>query len=164
MDYFIDNRNTLTIGGNMVRGEFKTDDEINIFRDTVFKLPQPDAADKGIRNSKNDGTFKNYGASLSFKHNFAKPDKELTVDVNYNYSKNDNVGDFNTQYYFTNNAPKTPRAIEQSKGGGTSGFFTAQTDFVNPLSKTSKMEMGVRAALRTFTSFNDNYIKVCRKI
>jgi outer membrane receptor protein involved in Fe transport len=159
MDYFIDNRNTLTIGGNIVRGEFKTDDEINIFRDTVFKLPQPDAADKGIRNSKNDGTFKNYGASLSFKHNFTKPDKELTVDVNYNYSKNDNVGDFNTQYYFTNNAPKAPRAIEQSKGGGTSGFFTAQTDFVNPISKNSKMEMGLRAALRTFTSFNDNYIK-----
>ncbi len=158
MDYFIDNRNTLTIGGNIVRGQFKSNDEINIFRDTNF-INYPTTYDKGFRTSKSIANFRNYGSTLSFKHNFTKSGKELTADINYNYSKNDNTGNFNTQYFYLNNDPKFPAAVEQSKGGGTTSFFTAQTDFANPISKTVKIEMGIRAALRKFTSFNDNYIK-----
>ncbi|MBK7885598.1 MAG: outer membrane beta-barrel protein [Chitinophagaceae bacterium] len=159
LDYLIDNRNTLTIGGNYVQGEFNSNDQINISRDTSFYIPQTVSADRGFRTSNSTSNFTNYGAALSFKHNFAKADKELTADINYNNSKNENVNDFNTQYFLLNNDPKSPVIAEQSRGGGTTDFFTAQMDFVNPLSKTSKMEMGVRAALRNFTSFNDNYVR-----
>jgi outer membrane receptor protein involved in Fe transport len=157
MDYFIDNRNTLTIGGNIVRGQFKTNDVINTYRDTVKTYGT--ISDRGERKSNTIGNFYNYGATLSFKHNFAKANKEWTADVNYNYSKNNNTGDFNTQYFFTSNSPKSPLIVEQSKGGGTSQFFTAQTDFVNPITDKIKIETGVRAAFRNFTSFNDNYIQ-----
>jgi outer membrane receptor protein involved in Fe transport len=156
MDYFIDNRNTITIGGNIVRGQFKTNDVINIFRDTIFSS-FPKVEDKGSRTSASIGNFRNYGSSLSFKHNFAKASKEFTADVNFNYSKNDNLGDYNTQYLFANNTPKTPLVTEQAKGGGSSKFLTIQTDFVNPINATSKMEMGLRTAIRNFTSFNNNY-------
>ena len=157
MDYFIDNRNTLTIGGNIVRGQFKTDDKINIFRDTVF-IPIT-IADKGYRTSYSVGNFRNYGSTLSYKHNFTKAGKELTADMNFNYSKNDNQGDFSTQYFYMNNNPKTPLIAEQTLGGGTTKFFTAQTDYTNPITSKSKIEMGARMAVRNFTSFNDNYIK-----
>ena len=157
MDYFIDNRNTLTIGGNIVRGQFKTDDKINIFRDTVF-IPIT-IADKGYRTSYSVGNFRNYGSTLSYKHNFTKAGKELTADMNFNYSKNDNQGDFSTQYFYMNNNPKTSLIAEQTLGGGTTKFFTAQTDYTNPITSKSKIEMGARMAVRNFTSFNDNYIK-----
>ncbi len=157
MDYFMDNRNTLTIGGNIVRGQFKAKDQINISRDTVY-IPIT-VADRGLRGSSSIGNFRNYGSTLSFKHNFAKANKELTADVNFNYSKNDNSGDYSTQYFYLNNNPKTPLAVEQSKGGGTTKFFTAQTDYTNPITTTSKIEMGARTAVRNFTSFNDNYIQ-----
>ena len=157
MDYFIDNRNTITVGGNIVRGQFKTDDIINIYRDTVKTTAT--ISDRGLRTTKNIGNFYNYGSTLSFKHNFAKANKELTADANYNYSKNDNTGDFNTQYFYLTNNPKTPMIIERSKGGGTTQFFTVQSDFANPVTAKIKIEMGVRAAFRSFTSFNDNYVK-----
>lgn len=157
MDYFIDNRNTITVGGNIVRGQFKTDDIINIYRDTVKTTGT--ISDRGLRTTKNIGNFYNYGSTLSFKHNFAKANKELTADANYNYSKNDNTGDFNTQYFYLTNNPKTPMIIERSKGGGTTQFFTVQSDFANPVTAKIKIEMGVRAAFRSFTSFNDNYVK-----
>jgi outer membrane receptor protein involved in Fe transport len=157
MDYFIDNRNTLTIGTNIVRGRFTTDDLISIKRDTVgIAVP---LSDYGSRTSNSEADFKNFGSTLSYKHNFAKTGKEWTADVNYNYSKNNNVGDFLTQYFNINSTPKTPLFTEQTRGGGTTKFLTAQTDYVNPLTKDMKVEMGLRAAIRDFTSFNDNYYK-----
>jgi outer membrane receptor protein involved in Fe transport len=155
MDYFIDNRNTLTVGGNIVRGQFKTDDVINIYRDSV--KTSGTISDRGVRKSNSTGNFYNYGATLSFKHNFAKANKELTADVNYNYSKNNNISDYNTQYFFLNNNPKSPQSVEQSKGGGTSSFVTVQTDYANPINDKMKIETGLRASFRDFTSFNNNY-------
>ena len=157
MDYFIDNRNTLSIGGNIVRGQFKTNDVINTYRDTV--RPSGTISDRGERSSKNTGNFRNYGATMSFKHNFAKANKEWTADLNYNYSKNDNIGDYNTQYFYPTNTPKTPLVVERSKGGGTTQFFTAQTDYSDPITSKMKIETGLRAAFRYFTSFNDNYVQ-----
>lgn len=157
MDYFIDNRNTLSIGGNIVRGQFKTDDVINTYRDTV--RPSGTISDRGERTSKSTGNFRNYGATMSFKHNFAKANKEWTADLNYNYSKNDNIGDYNTQYFYPTNTPKTPLVVERSKGGGTTQFFTAQTDYTDPISSKMKIETGLRASFRNFTSFNDNYVQ-----
>ena len=140
-----------------MHGHFVTDDQINIYRDTVGVNI---VRDRGSRTSKNVGNFNNVGSTLSFKHNFARAGKEWTADLNYNYSKNDNTGDYNTQYFYINNNPKTPAYVEQAKGGGTSGFFTVQTDYANPFNSKMKIEGGIRAAFRNFTSFNDNYIQV----
>lgn len=154
MDWLIDNRNTITIGGNIVRGHFKTNDLINIFRDTM----PANISDRGERTSSNTGDFRNYGSTLSYKHNFAKANKEWTADLNYNYSKNNNDGDYSTQYFYTNNNPKTPVYVDQAKAGGTTQFFTAQTDYADPITKTMKIEAGVRGSFRNFTSFNNQYI------
>lgn len=159
MDYFIDNRNTITLSGNIVRGRFATVDEININKDTVSLLSIPTGREYGLRTSDFVGNFRNYGATLGYKHNFAKTGKEWTADANFNASKNDNGGDFLTQYTNLNTGTKTPLFAERTEGGGTNRFLTLQTDFVNPLTSTKKMEVGVRAAFRNFTSFNDNYIR-----
>lgn len=157
-DYFIDNRNTITFGGNIVRGQFKSKDVINILRDTLFNN-NTKVSDYGYRATDNIGNFRNYGSTISFKHNFAKANKELTADVNYNYSKNDNTGDFVSQYFTGNNNPKTPLTFEETKGGGVTKFLTVQTDFVNPITDKIKIEMGVRGAFRDFSSFSNNFIK-----
>ena len=155
MDYFIDNRNTITIGGNIVRGRFKTDDVINIFRDTT-NVANP-ISDNGYLASKTVFNFHNYGSTLSFKHNFAKSGKEWTADANFNYSKNDNNSDYTSQYFYsTNNSPKTPLLVTQANGGGVTKFLTVQTDYVNPITDKMKIEMGLRGAFRDFSSFNHN--------
>ncbi len=156
-DYFIDNRNTITVGGMFVKGQFKNSDYINIERDTLYQNNLL-LTDLGIRDTRTSFQFRNVGASISFKHNFAKPSKEWTVDVNYNNSRNENAGDYHTQSFYTNNTAKTSARVERTGGGGTTKFFTAQTDFVNPISENIKMEMGVRAAVRNYESRLSNYV------
>ncbi len=102
--------------------------------------------------------FKNYGSTLSFKHNFAKAGKEWTADANFNYSNNFNTSDYKSQYYDANMVPEPEMAAERSSGGGTTKFLTAQTDFVNPITATKKIETGLRMALRNYDSNNDNFI------
>ena len=161
-DYFIDNRNTITISGNFSRGQFKNRDLININRDTVFNSfsgLDSTTADYGNRNSNSTNNFRNYGSSFSYKHNFAKAGKDISADVNYNYSKNDNVNEFNTRYFYLSNAPKTPLIYEKSEGGGNSKFFTSQVDFSDPITDKIKLEAGGRIAIRNFYSYNNNFIK-----
>ena len=157
LDFLMDNRNTLSIAGNMVRGQFKNTDLFNVNRDTTYTTYS--ISDYGNRNSNSVFNFRNYGATLSFKHNFAKANKEITADVNYNYRKNDNDNQISTQYFYPDTNPKTPLIFQSSLGGGTTKFFTAQTDYSNPISATIKIETGARIALRNFNSFNDNFIR-----
>ena len=156
-DYFVDNRNTFTFSGNMSGGQFNNNDLIGITRDTIY--PTGSVFDYGNRTSSNKANFRNYGASVSYKHNFAKPNKSISADVNYNYSNNDNVGDFGTQFFNPNNSPKTPLIFERTAGRGNSKFFTSQIDYENPITDKIKIEAGARIALRSFSSLNDNFFK-----
>jgi outer membrane receptor protein involved in Fe transport len=157
-DYFIDNRNTLTVGGTYVKGKFDNDDFINIQRDTLYKNNML-LTDFGNRAAGTAFQFRNVGASVSYKHNFVKPNKEWTIDANYNSVKNENSGDYQTQYFNANGNPKTAAIVERTGGGGNTKFFTAQSDFVNPISANVKMEMGIRAAVRNYESNLSNYIQ-----
>ncbi len=53
---------------------------------------------------------------------------------------------------------KQQPGFERTGGGGTTKFFTAQTDFVNPISDNIKMEMGARVAVRNYESTLSNYV------
>ncbi|HUS03394.1 MAG TPA: outer membrane beta-barrel family protein [Chitinophagaceae bacterium] len=151
-DYFVDNRNTFTLSGVLVRGEFSSEDKINIAIDSVVNsLPFNKT---GIRNTEGSFNFRNYGSALSYKHNFAKAGKELTADGNFNYSKNNNLSFYESQY-FKNNITE-PLAMQKTIGGGVTKFFTAQSDYVDPITEKMKLEMGARMSVRNFNSSNDN--------
>lgn len=162
VDYFIDNRNTISLSGNMSKGQFKNNDLINIIRDTSFKnINGNDSinSDYGNRTSTSKSNFRNAGATLSFKHNFSKPNKEISADLNYNSSKNDNINEFGTQYFTESTVPKSPLIYQKSEGGGNSELFTSQIDFSNPITPKMKIEAGGRIAIRNFYSYNNNFIK-----
>lgn len=153
-DFFADNRNTFTLAGGIVNGKFNSRDLINIDRDSNFISYT--SAETGVRNTTSEFSFHNYISTLGYKHNFAKAGKEVTADANYSYSKNDNNSLYETQFYYDNNAPKGSIQKQQTLGGGTTKFFTAQTDFTNPVTEKIKLEMGARASIRNYNSFNDN--------
>jgi outer membrane receptor protein involved in Fe transport len=153
-DFFADNRNTFTLAGAIVDGKFNNQDLINIQRDSNFISYS--TSETGIRKSTGQFHFHNYGSTLGYKHNFAKGGKEITADANYNYSRNDNNSLYETQFYFMDNNPKGSIQKQQTLGGGTTKFFTTQTDFTNPITEKIKMEMGARASIRNYNSFNDN--------
>ncbi|MBL7825346.1 MAG: TonB-dependent receptor [Saprospiraceae bacterium] len=152
LDWFINNRNTLTISGNIHGGSFKAEDQLNrlekFYLDTL-----PDYDVQSTRFSNTDRQFRNIGSQLLYKYLFPKEGKEWTADLNYNTSVSDNNGDFRTEYL----GSSTP-SLEQQKGDGGNQFVTFQTDFVNPISKTQKIELGARAAIRDFNSNNASYV------
>ena len=152
LDFFADIRNTFTIAGSYVRGKFGNEDLINIQKDSNFV--NSFNRETALRGTDGEFQFRNIGTMFSYKHNFATAGKELTADINYNRSKNDNEGLYETQSFFSNNNPKGPLQKEQLIGGGNSKFVTMQTDFVNPLTDKMKFEMGARGSIRNFSSFN----------
>jgi len=154
-DYFPDNRNTFTLAGVIVQGKFNNIDLLHINRDSNFVSDA--TSETGLTNTDGNFTFNNYGSTFSFKHNFAKPNKDLTADVNYNYSKNTNNNEFSTQYFNEDNSPKTPLFQQKIAGGGTTKYFTAQTDYSNPISDKIKLETGLRGSVRNYSSFNENF-------
>ncbi len=157
LDFFIDNRNTLTLSANMVRGKFDVTDLLNIYRDTIRNFTT--ISESAIRSLYADISFKNTGFRAGFKHNFAREGRELTADANFNESNNTNTSDYSSRFYDANGNPKPFAGAERATGGGNTRFYTVQTDYVNPLSKTQKIETGLRIAARDYNSWNDNYIQ-----
>ena len=157
IDYLIDNRTTLTLSASKVRGNFDIDDQLNIYRDTFRSTGT--VAESAIRNLHADVSFKNTGASIGMKHNFASAGREWTADVNFNESDSKNTSNYNSNFYDGNGNPKPPSSAERATGGAITKFYTAQTDYVYPLSTTKKVETGIRVAARKYDSWNDNFIQ-----
>ncbi len=149
IDYFIDNRNTLSINGNYNKGNFKNDGSQVI--DSSETSP---AYSTTNRNTYSDFNNQNYGGQLSFKHNFAGINKNLSGDVNYNYSNSDRLSTIGSSNI------KTPGNLfkQQTDGKGTNKFLTVQTDYENQITENTKFEAGLRAAIRDFETENYQYV------
>jgi outer membrane receptor protein involved in Fe transport len=153
VDYFIDNRNTLTASANYMRGQFKNEETNSIRYDSFYTPIKRSTSD---RNTDADGYFQNVGATLSFKHNYAKPGHELTADVNLNKNKSNNDANFNSQFYNADNTPMGNAIKQLTHSGSSSTYWVIQTDYANPLTDNLKLETGLRAQVRDFTSLNNN--------
>ncbi len=153
LDYFIDNRNTFSVAGSYVKGQFDN-----------TQTQRVDSTIKSVYTSYNmistlsHAVFENKGAQLSYKHNFAKNGHDISADFNFNSSANDNQATINTQTYNTNGSTKGQALKQQTLGNGTNKFYTGQLDYENPITEDNKIEAGARAAIRDFTNLSDQYI------
>lgn len=150
VDLFLDNRNTLTISGNFVRGQFKPGDEITTITDYLY--PDGVLSSTYLRTSDQDRNFRNYGASMQFKHLFPKKGAEWTADLNFNRVRFEGGSAYHTQY----DTGVESRERQESLGQG--GFLTLQSDFVNPLDERTKLEGGVKATLRNNRNDNMSFV------
>jgi outer membrane receptor protein involved in Fe transport len=151
-DYFMDNRNTLTVSGSYVHGSFKNDQPsvIDSTIDNVF-------SSYTNQNSFSKFGFNNWGGQLSFKHNFAGNGHDITADVNYNSSTNNNNSTVGTNVFYPSGDPKLARS-QRTDGSGYNKFLTIQSDYENQLTENTKLEAGVRGAIRNFRNDNLQYL------
>lgn len=154
-DYFIDNRNTISLSGSIAKGSFKPSTSSSMETD-FLSIPVVSSLAERLSNSKN--TFQNSGTMLSYKRNFPKAGHELTADITYNRSKNSNTNLIKTDSLdlSTKNVVKT--SSQRQDGKGTNENFVFQTDYTNPLSDKSKFEMGVRVSIRKVDNKNDFFL------
>ncbi|HEY0612757.1 MAG TPA: outer membrane beta-barrel family protein [Chitinophaga sp.] len=150
-DWFVDNRNTLTISQGIVAGKFENKNDQQLF--DLSAAQQPIRYGTGIDN--NNHSFRNYTTQLGYKHTFAEAGKELTADFTFNRANGDDGTDYSIQYFDMGNEPITsPREPElrYGRGGGNTTYFTGQVDYTDPITATSKLEAGLRTTARTFNN------------
>ncbi len=145
IDYFIDNRNTITVNGNFNKGNFKNDG-----LQTIDSTPVNSTT---TRNTYTDFSNQSFGGQLSFRHNFAGINKNLTGDINYNSSNSDRATNINS-----NNKTSTNPYAQNTDGKGINKFLTIQSDYENQITENTKFEAGVRAAIRDFETENYQYV------
>lgn len=153
IDYLIDNRNTLSIAGNLVHGTFQPYTTSDIDVDTLYTAGTTYSFTHRL--SQSNSQFNNHGALLSFKHTFPKSGEEWTANANYSQGTNDNNNLVNSYIYNVKGGPLSSIYDQQQTINGTNKFFTAQTDYVLPLGEKSKFEAGARIAIRNIYSLTD---------
>ncbi len=164
LDYQINNRNTFTVAGTYVNGQFNIASNVS----DEFLSPSKLAFQKGTRVVTPENEFKNYGIQGIWKKTYAKKGKELTADLNYGFGNS-----VNNATWLTNvNALKSDGSVASSSqlkniisGGSDGNQVTFQLDYTNPINDSTKIEMGIRsyANLRTqdylfSTNINDKLL------
>ncbi|MCX6291604.1 MAG: TonB-dependent receptor [Bacteroidetes bacterium] len=156
IDYFIDNRNTITLAGIYNKGNFKPTDNISTVTDTIDSTGTRSSS--SVRVNESERNMQNIGGTFSFKHIYPREGREWTADVNYNGSKSDNTGNYHTQNYDSNKNPSGAVVNQSQTGNGKVDFTTIQTDYVDPLNEKMKIETGMRGAIRNYSSFTENFV------
>lgn len=152
IDYFIDNRNTLTISQVFVRGKMKPSNMSSILVD----LNSDGSVDSLLeRISNSQFQFRNMGTQIGFKHNFPKAGREWTADITYNKSRNENNNLISADYYVMPGRTFDDSYGQEQMGSGRNENLIIQTDYINPLNDKSKFELGARIAIRDVNSGNN---------
>lgn len=148
-DYFINNRNTISINGNSFRGSFSPYTQSDIYIDSLYNVKTSSFSQRVANTS---GVFKNKGGQVGYKHLFPKAGREWTADLNYNSSKNNNETLISTNYYSVPQNTLLSSYAQQQKTLGNNKSVVIQSDFVNPITDKSKMELGVRMQVKDISS------------
>lgn len=152
LDFLIDNRNTISIAGNFMRGQFDNEQTQKV--DSTIKSV---FSSYNQINTTSDAMMRNMGTQVSFKHNFTKSGHNISADFNYNSSNNESNASIGTQTYNNNGSTKGQALLQKTIGSGSTKNYILQADYENPISDDSKLEAGVRTAIRDFNNMSDQY-------
>ena len=148
VDWFVDNRNTLTFQGGYTRGKFQPEETFTSTIDSLFA--NGTSTSQSVRFSDQDRNFRNMEGAILFKHLFPKEGAEWTADITFNKIRFRGFSDYMTMF------DSGTEALENQANLGDAQFITIQTDIINPLSESIKLESGLRASIRENTSRNKN--------
>lgn len=152
LDYFVDNRNTISVTANYNRGQFDNDQSQRV--DSTIKSIKSSYSNIGTQSTAN---FRNLGTQLSYKHNFQKNGHNISSDYNYNKSSNDNLSNINNFTYNLDGTQKGTPILQRGVGEGSTTNHTFQIDYENPITDDTKFEAGGRAAIRNFNNKLDQF-------
>lgn len=140
-DYFIDNRNTISLTQQIGRGNFRYDEN----QDQEYLSNGRQLIYSGERFSTGKTNFRRNSSILNYKHSFPKAGQELTADVTFNYGSRDENSTIENLFYNPDGTAYAPSTLVENEGDDKSNQLTAQIDYVNPISENSKIEMGLRS-------------------
>ena len=147
VDYFPDNRNTFSLYGNIMKGSMGSNGTQSI--DSLI------SGDMMIHNeiaNSSQWDFTNKGGQLSFKHLFAEKGHEISADLNYNQSNNENWSIINAT-----NLNQTSKINQKSLGSGNNKNTSFNIDYAKEFKNDVKFETGLRYNNRSEFNSRDQY-------
>ena len=166
-DGYINNHNTLSITQSGTFGNFSTLDNQQYYNSDSTNSQLVN----GTRVSNQNVYFRNFTTDLSLVHTYTKPDKQWTLDFNYNHAHGGTTNLYTFNTYQPNGIPLPFNIIsnpqsETQNGGSHSDMITAQWDFDYPINGNMKLEFGARSNFQrqysslTVTDFDSSYSQV----
>lgn len=144
MDYYINDKNTLSAYTN----QSFTDGSGNGLTTVAYENLINRNTTQLFGSSSNN---KNQTYDVVFKHDFDKKDENLELQLNYSHTVNDE----NTKYNETIFNP-TQSYDRTNLVNGTTDYFQFNADYVNPISESTKIELGVETRIQNSGNrFND---------
>ncbi|MGK2862976.1 MAG: outer membrane beta-barrel protein [Chitinophagaceae bacterium] len=141
VDYFVDNRNTISITQDFGKGRFSNDesqDQQYLNKDRVLEY-------FGNRIANGRAIFNRNSTRMNYKHNFPETGRELTADITYNHGENsENSGILNT-FSFPGGSEYKPATRVRNEGSRSNSQWTFQSDYAHPFGEKSKLEAGIRS-------------------
>ena len=132
MDYYINEKNTISAYTNQ---SFTYGSGTGL---TTIIYDDPVANDNIIQYFDSKGDNKNQTYDLVYKHDFDKKDENLELQLNYSHTENNE----NTLYEETSSLDRTNIVP------GTTDYFQFNADYVNPITETTKLELGVETRIQ----------------
>ncbi len=141
-DYFINNRNTLSLSETIVSGEFNNSSN-QLF---TTKNKSDSVLSYGNRQNPNYTHFENYTSKVSYKKTFPKKGREFTSDINFNTLAAHSPSTYTTTVYGADGVlqPANP-SLQGNDALAHSQGYSFQADYINPINDSTKFETGVRS-------------------
>jgi iron complex outermembrane receptor protein len=144
MDWYVDNRNTLTVQGGIGGGNFSSASGLG----TVYLNSAQVRDSTSTRASSNVSNFMFKTADLGFTHNFAKDKEVYTADANVRSFSGPSNGYYNTIYFDSTGQQNGLPYYQNTSGTGNNTIVTMQTDYTDPVHKgKGKFETGLKATI-----------------
>lgn len=151
IDYSINNRNTLSLNGMIMAGQFDTRDAQTYNVLDAIKTERL----YGNRLNEQNAAFQNYNGQVLYKKTFPKVGKELSADASYNHTNSNNGYLFTTTTFLNPDTLIIPDTYQKNSGKNNADQFVFQLDYTNPLSETRKLEMGIKSFYKKSLSENN---------
>ena len=132
LDYYLDDKNTFSVftNQNIYDGRGDVDSRIAYFNDASLNESQY---------TRTDNETDNQQYNFNYKHDFNDEGHNLELEVDYNTFEG--LGDTNN-LFFSSQRPNFIEATDTERDN-----TTINLDYVNPLSETTKLELGLQARL-----------------
>lgn len=139
-DYDVSAKNTI---GVVASGYFNTENSKN--NNGTYLGTQPDVY-SSYQNTLDDGhqSFKNIAFNLNDRYQIDTAGQTLGIDIDYLHYKNNGNMQYSTYFYVPNNLIPRDSLFVRNQTPATIRIYTAKADYAYPISKTLKLEAGIK--------------------
>ncbi len=147
VDYFINEKNTLTTSASYQTGEDNDEVDITYF-DFLGNMNNPTGI--STRNDDTRKTFENLEYAMTLEHQFGKKGHELVADIRFQDNFGEDASDLTGRFFDTNFIPLINVNDVLQRSGNTEGNkrWVTNLDYTFPISSTKRLELGYQGSFR----------------